>query len=83
MNPEALQKLTESEVAQHTSLNPATAAAFENFFPANLLFCYPVGLSYFLFFLLLFNFPLFHRQARALCCAPLVSSRIDLASLFM
>ena len=33
-DPGALQKLTEPEVAQHTSLNPATAAAFENFFPA-------------------------------------------------
>ena len=34
MDPETLQKLTEPIVAHNTSLNPATAAALDNFVPA-------------------------------------------------
>ena len=36
MNPETLQKLTESIVAHYTSLNPATAAALDNIVPAKI-----------------------------------------------
>ena len=34
MDPETLQKLSEPLVADYTSLNPATAAALDNFVPA-------------------------------------------------
>ena len=70
MDPETLQKLTEPIVAHYTSLKPATAAALDNLglAKASLLIA---GASILLsIFLFLFNFPLFHRQARALCCAP-------------
>ena len=70
MDPDSLQKLNEPIVALYTFLNPATAAALNNFVPAKtsfLIFGGSTGLSLFLFIL---DFPLFHRQARALCCAP-------------
>ena len=38
MDPDTLQKLTEPIVAQYTSLNPATAAAFDFFVPAKMSF---------------------------------------------
>ena len=70
MDPETLQKLTEPIVAHHTSFNPATAAALDNFVPAKTSFLIAGGSTVLSLFLLLLNFPLFHRQARALCCAP-------------
>ena len=53
-----------------TSLNPATEAALDNFVPAKTLFLIAVGSIILSLFLFILNFPLFHRQARALCCAP-------------
>ena len=38
MDPETLQILTEPTVAHYTYLNPATAAAFDNFVPAKISF---------------------------------------------
>ena len=70
MDPKTLQKLTEPIVAQYTSLNPATAAALDNFVPAKTSFLNSGGSIVISFFLFILNFPLFHRQARALCCAP-------------
>ena len=70
MDPETLQKLTEPIVAHYTSLNPATEAAFDNFIPAKTSFLIAGGLIILSLFLFILNFPLFHRQARALCCAP-------------
>ena len=70
MDPEILQKLIEPFVAHYTSLNPATAAALDNFVPAKTSFIISgrsIVLSLFFFIL---NFPFFHRQARVLCCAP-------------
>ena len=70
MDPEILQKLTEPLVAHYTSLNPATAAALENFVPAKTSFLIAGGSIVLSLFFFILNFPLFHRQARALCCAP-------------
>ena len=70
MDPETLQKLTEPIVAHYTSLNPATAAALDYFVPAKTSFLISGGSIVFSSFLFILNFPLFHRQARALCCAP-------------
>ena len=70
MDPETLQKLTAPIVAHYTSLNPATAAALDNFVPANTSFLIGGGSIVLPLFLFIPNFPLFHRQARALCCAP-------------
>ena len=70
MDPETLQKLTEPIVAHYTSLNPATAAALDNFVPAKTSFLIAGGSIILSLFLFILNFPLFHRQARALCCAP-------------
>ena len=70
MDPETLQRLTEPMVAHYTSLNPATAAALDNFVPAKTSFLISGGSIVLSLFLFLLNFPLFHRQARALCCAP-------------
>ena len=70
MDPEILQNVTEPIVAHYTSLNPATAAALDNFVSAKTSFPnsgVPIVFSLILFIL---NLPLFHRQARALCCAP-------------
>ena len=69
MDPEALQKLTESIVAHYTSLNPATAAALDNFVPAKTSFLISGGSIVLSLFLFILNFPLFHRQARAHYCA--------------
>ena len=77
MDPETLQKLTEPIVAHYTSLNLATEAALDTFVPAKTSFIIAgrsIVLSLFLFIL---NFPLFHRQARALCCAPLRFFKIE------
>ena len=70
MGPETLQKLTEPIVAHYTSLNPATEAAFDNLVPAKTSFLISRGSIILSLFLFILNFPLFHRQARALCCAP-------------
>ena len=70
MDPETLQKLTEPFVAHYMSLNPATAAALDNFVPAKTSFLIASGSIVLSLFLFILNFPLFHRQARALCCAP-------------
>ena len=70
MDPETSQKLTEPYVAQYTSLNPATAAALDNFVPSKTSFLIS-SVSFLLsFFLFIFNFPFFHRQTCAFCCAP-------------
>ena len=64
MDPATLQKLTEPIVAQYTYLNPATAAALDNFLPAKTSFLIAgesIVLSLFLFIL---NFPLFHYPTR-------------------
>ena len=82
-DPEILQKLTEPIVAHYTSLNPATAAALDNFVPVKTSFLIAGGSILLSLFLLTLNFPLFHRQARALCCPRIVSSRTNLANLFM
>ena len=70
MDPETLQKLTEPIVTHYTSLSPATAAALDNFVPAKTSFLISGGSIVLSLFLFILNFPLFHRQARALCCAP-------------
>ena len=83
MDPETLQKLTEPIVALYTSLNPATAAALDKLVPAKTSFPISGGSIILSLFLFILNFPLFHRQALALCCAHVVSSKINLANLFM
>ena len=70
MVPETLQDLTEPIVGHYTSLNPATTAALDNFVPAKTSFLISGGSIVLSLFLFILNFPLFHRQARALCCAP-------------
>ena len=70
MDPETLQKLTEPIIAHYTSLNPATEAALDKFVPAKTSFLIAGGSIVLSLFLFILNFPLFHRQARALCCAP-------------
>ena len=70
MDPETLQKLTQPIVAHYTSLNPATAAALDTFVPAKTSFLISGGSIALSLFLFMLNFPLFHRQARALSCAP-------------
>ena len=70
MDPEPSEKLIEPIVAHYTSLHPATAAALDNFVPAKTSFLISRGSILFSRFLFMFNFLLFHRQARALCCAP-------------
>ena len=70
MDLETLQTLTEPIVAHYTSLNPATEAALERFVPAKTSFLIAGGSIVLSLFLFILNFPLFHRQARALCCAP-------------
>ena len=69
-DPETLQKLTEPIVAHYTSLNAATEAALDNFIPAKTSVLTSGGSIVLSLFLFILNFPLFHRQARALCCAP-------------
>ena len=70
MDTETLQKLTEPIVAHYTSLNPATATALDNFVPAKTSFLIAGGSITLSLFLFILNFPLLHRQACALCCAP-------------
>ena len=70
MDPETLQKLTEPIVAHYTSLNPATEAAPDNCVPAKTSFLISGASIILSLFLFILNFPLFHRQARAPCCAP-------------
>ena len=70
MDPQILQKLTEPFVAHYTSLNPETEAALENFVPAKTSFLISGGSIVPSWFLFILNFPLFQRQAHALCCAP-------------
>ena len=70
VDPETLQRLTEPIVAHYTSLNPATEAALDKFVPAKISFLIAGGSIVLSLFLFILNFPLFHRQARALCCAP-------------
>ena len=70
MGPETLQKLTEPIVAHYTSLNPATAAARDMVVPAKTSILMSGGSIVLSLFLFILDCPLFHRQARALCCAP-------------
>ena len=70
MDPETSQKLTEPIVTHYTSLNPATEAALDKFVPAKISFLIAGGSIVLSSFLFILNFPLFHRQARALCCSP-------------
>ena len=70
MDPDILQKLTEPIVAHYTSLNPATEAALDNFIPAKTSLLIAGGSIVLSLFLFLLNFPVLHRQAHALCCAP-------------
>ena len=70
IDPETLQKLTESIVQHYTSLNLATAAALDNIVVAKTSLLISGGSTVLSFFLFIPNFPLFHRQAHALCCAP-------------
>ena len=70
MDAETLQKLTEPVVGHYTSLNPATAFALDNFVPAKTSFLLSGGSIVLSSVLFIPNFPLFHRQARALCCTP-------------
>ena len=70
MDTETLQKLTEPVVGHYTSLNPATAFALDNFVPAKTSFLLSGGSIVLSSVLFIPNFPLFHRQARALCCTP-------------
>ena len=70
MDPETLQKQTEQIVAHYTLLNPATAAALDSFVPAKTSFLIAGGSTVLSLFLFILNFPLFHRQAHALCCVP-------------
>ena len=84
MDPGTLQKLTEPIIAHYTSPNPATEAALENFVPAETSFLISNESIVLYLFLFILNFAHFHRQACALCCVPhVVSSRINLANLFM
>ena len=69
MDPETLQKLTEATVAQNTSLNHATAAALDNFVPAKTSILISSGSILLSLFLFVLKVPLFHKKARALCCA--------------
>ena len=70
MDIETLQKRTEPIVAHYMSLNPATEAALEHFVPAKTSLLISSGSIVLPLFLFILNFPLFHRQALALCCAP-------------
>ena len=70
MDPESLQKQAEPIVAHYTSLNPATAAALDNFVPTKTSFLISGGSIALSLFLFILKFPFFHRQARVLCCAP-------------
>ena len=70
MDPETLQKLTETIVAHYTSLNLATEATLDNFVAAKTSFLISGGSIIHSLFLYLLDFPLFHRQACTLCCAP-------------
>ena len=70
MDPETLQKLTELIVAHYTPLNPATAAALDKFVPVKNSFLITGGSIVLSLFSVTLNFPFYHRQARALCCAP-------------
>ena len=75
MDPETLKKLTEPIFAHYTSLNPAKSAALDNFVRAKASFWISGGSMILSLFLFVLDFPLFHRQARALCCAPRRFSR--------
>ena len=70
MDRETFQKLIEPNAAHYTSPNPATASALDNFVPAKPSFLISGGSIVFSLFLFILNFPLFHRQAGAFCCAP-------------
>ena len=65
-----LQQLTGPIVAHHTSLNLVTASALDNFVPAKTSFLSSGGAIVLSLILFILNSPLFHRQARALCCGP-------------
>ena len=67
MDLETLQKQTEPILAHYTSLNPAAETALDNFVTAKTSFLIQGGKT--LFFFISHNFPLFHRQAREICCA--------------
>ena len=82
MDPETLQKLTEPIVARYTSLNPATEAALENFVPAKTSFLISGG-SIVLYFCLYLTFHFFTDRHVHFAVPHVVSSRINLANLFM
>ena len=71
MDPETLEKLTEPIVAHYTSLNPATVAALDKFAPAETSFLTSSGSIILSLFLFILKLPLFRRQTRSLCRAPL------------
>ena len=81
MDPETLQKLTEPIVAHSTSLNPVTAAALDNFVPAKTSFLIAGG-SIVLYFCLYSIFHFFTDRHVHFAVPLVVSSRINLASLF-
>ena len=70
MDPRTLQKPTAPIVAHYTSLNPATAAALDNFVLAKTSFLISSGSILLSLFLFILTFPLFHRQECALRCVP-------------
>ena len=61
MDTETLQKLTQPLVAHYSSLNPATAAALDNFVMAKTSFLISGGSILLSLFSFIINFPLFHR----------------------
>ena len=70
MDPETLQKLTESIVAYYTFLNPATTDALDDFVATKTSFLISGGSIVLSLPFIKPKFPFFYRQARALCCAP-------------
>ena len=82
MDPETLQKLSEPIDAHYTSLNPARAAALDNFIPAK-TFLISGGSIVFLSFCLNLIFHFFTDRHVHFAVPNVASSRINLANLFM
>ena len=83
MDPETLQKLTKPIVAHYTSLNPATEAALDKFVPAKTSFLIAGGSIVLSLFFLYFTFHSFTDKLVHFAALHVVSSRINLANLFM
>ena len=83
MDPGILQKLTEPIVAHYTSLNPATEAAPDNFVPAKTSFLISGGSIVLSFFCLYLTFHFFTDRHVHFAVPHVVSSRINLANLFI